>query len=51
VVPRSNPASKVARKNMDATCGKCHDQVFLKKLSTRLPRRASRMDLQRMPGK
>ena len=51
VVPRSNPASKVAWQNMEPTCGKCHEQGFLKKLSTRLPRRASRMDLQKMPGK
>ncbi len=51
VVPKNNPASKVARKNMDATCGKCHDQDFLKKLSTRLPGRASRMDLKKMPNK
>jgi hypothetical protein len=51
VVPRNHPDSKVARKNMDATCGKCHDQAFLKVLSTRLPHRASRMDLQKMPGK
>lgn len=51
VVPKNNPASKVARKNMNATCGKCHDEAFLKKLSTRLPGRASRMDLKKMPTK
>lgn len=51
VLPKENPASKVARANMDATCGKCHDQAFLNKLSTRLSKRASRMDLQKMPGK
>ncbi len=51
VVPKNHPDSKVARKNMDATCGKCHDQEHLKKLSTRLPKRASRMDLKKMPGK
>jgi len=49
VVPRNHPDSKVARKNMDATCGKCHDEAHLKKLSTRLPRRATRMDLKKMP--
>ncbi len=36
---------------MDATCGKCHDQAFLAKLSTRLPHRASRMDPKKMPEK
>ena len=51
VVPKGNPASKVAKKNMDATCGKCHDQAFLTKLSTRIPSRASRMDLKKMPDK
>ncbi len=51
IVTKSDPASKVARKNMDATCGKCHDGAFLDKLNTRLPHRASRMDLKKMPGK
>jgi hypothetical protein len=51
VVPKNHPESKVARQNVDATCGKCHEPSFLKKLSTRLPRRASRMDLSKMPGK
>lgn len=51
VLPKNNPASKVARKNMAETCGKCHDQAFLAKLSTRLPHRASRMDLKKMPEK
>lgn len=51
VLPKSDPASQVARKNMDATCGKCHDQAFLAKLSTRLPHRASRMDPKKMPEK
>jgi hypothetical protein len=51
VVSKGNPASRVARKNLDATCGACHDKDFLKQLSTRLPRRASRMDLQRLPAK
>lgn len=51
VVPKNHPDSKVARKNMDATCGKCHDQEHLRKLSTRLPKRASRMDLKKMPSK
>jgi hypothetical protein len=50
VVSRNHPESRVARRNMDATCGKCHEPAFLKKLSTRLPRRASRMDLKKMPG-
>ncbi len=51
ILPKNDPASRVARKNMDATCGKCHDQEHLKKLATRLPKRASRMDLQKMPEK
>lgn len=49
IVTRSNPASKVARKNMAATCGKCHPPEFIDKLSTRLPGRASRMDLKAFP--
>lgn len=49
MVPRNHPDSKVARRNMDRTCGKCHDAEHLKKLSTRLPKRASRMDLKGMP--
>ncbi|WP_306599274.1 hypothetical protein [Geothrix sp. 21YS21S-2] len=43
IVPRSNPESRVARRNMEATCGTCHPAGFLAKLSTRLPHRASRM--------
>jgi len=46
IVTKSNPASRVARKNMDATCGKCHPAEFLAKLSTKLSRRTSRMGLQ-----
>ncbi len=49
IVPRSNPASQVARKNMDATCGKCHTREHLAKLSTHLSSRASRMDVQPLP--
>lgn len=51
LLSRKDPASRVARKNMDATCGKCHDQAFLGKLSTTLPHRASRMQLPARPGK
>ena len=36
---------------MDATCGKCHDKAHLDKLHTALTKRATRMDLQKMPGK
>jgi hypothetical protein len=49
VVPKNHPDSKVARKNMNITCGKCHEQAFLTRLSTKLSRRASRMDLQKVP--
>jgi hypothetical protein len=51
IVAQGHPTSKVARKNMDATCGQCHDQPFLDRLNTRLARRATRMGLQGMPGK
>ena len=49
IVAKSNPASKVARKNMNATCGKCHSKEHLAKLSTHLSSRASRMDVQPFP--
>jgi len=49
IVPRSNPASMVARRNMQATCGKCHSAEHLAKLSTHLSSRASRMDVQPFP--
>ena len=51
LLSRKDPASRVARKNMDATCGKCHDKAHLDKLAKNLSRRATRMDLQKMPGK
>lgn len=49
IVPKSDPASKVARKNMNATCGKCHSKEHLARLSTHLSSRASRMDVQPFP--
>lgn len=49
IVPKSNPASKVARKNMNATCGKCHTREHLARLTTHMPSRASRMDVQPFP--
>ena len=51
LLSRKDPGSRVARQNMDATCGKCHDKAHLDKLHTALSKRASRMDLQKMPGK
>lgn len=48
VVAKNDPASRVARTNMSSTCGKCHPADFLDRLSTQLPKRKSRMDIQ--PG-
>ncbi|BDU74349.1 hypothetical protein [Mesoterricola silvestris] len=45
IVDRGNSASRVARKNMAASCGACHDRAFLDKLHTRIGRRKSLMDL------
>jgi len=45
IVGRGHAASRVARKNMAATCGACHDRPFLDKLDTRLGPRKSRMDV------
>jgi hypothetical protein len=49
IVAKSNPASQVARRNMQATCGKCHSPEHLAKLSTHLSSRASRMDVHPFP--
>ncbi len=49
IVPRSDPASQVAKRNMNATCGKCHTKEHLARLSTHLSSRASRMDVQPFP--
>jgi hypothetical protein len=49
IVGQRDPASKVAKKNMEATCGACHPKDFLAKLNTHLPRRASRMGLKKAP--
>ena len=46
IVTRSNPASKVAWKNMEATCGACHPPDLLARFA-RLPHRFSRMGLRR----
>jgi hypothetical protein len=47
IVGRRDPASRVAKKNMEATCGTCHEPGFLAKLTTHLPRRASKMGVQK----
>ncbi len=51
IVGRRNPVSRVARKTMAETCGSCHPKDFLGKLSTHIPRRASRMNIQKPPAK
>jgi hypothetical protein len=48
IVAKSNPASRVAKVNMDATCGKCHTKEHLNRLTTQLVKRKGRMNLE--PG-
>lgn len=48
IVGKRSPASKVAKKNMESTCGSCHEPGFLAKLTTHLPRRASKMGVQKL---
>jgi len=49
IVGKRDPDSKVARKHMASTCGTCHPKDFLDKLTTHLPRRASRMGIKKAP--
>lgn len=51
IVPRTNPASRVARKRMAETCGACHGKGWLDKLSTHIPSRGSHMDVAPLPKK
>jgi hypothetical protein len=46
IISPHDPSSDLARKNMYAICGKCHDQAHLAKLPARLHRRGSRMNIQ-----
>lgn len=47
IVSPRDPASKVARKHMAATCGTCHPKAFLARMDQSLPHRASRMGIQK----
>ena len=47
IVSKTDPESRVARRNMATTCGKCHKADFLADLEVHLPRRASRMGIQK----
>jgi len=47
IVTRTDPASKVARQNMAATCGACHKPEFLDRVAAHVPRRKGRMGLRK----
>ncbi len=45
IVSTRDPASRVARGRMAATCGTCHPAAFLARVDQSLPHRASRMGI------